>query len=307
MAHSPVSGVFCVGIATLDYVYGLDAIPTSAEKYRAGDLSVVGGGLAANASVAVARLGGKSWLATRLGDDLTGNAIVAELAEEGVRVEHCRQFPGLRSPVSAILVDQQGERLVVSYAEPTMPTDPSWLPAALPDGAGAVLGDTRWDDGAAALFRVARAAGLPAVLDGDRAPAHPDVLRLASHIAFSEQGIAEVTGLGDPQAALMKLGATADNWIAVTMGAEGVIFFENGAIRHVPGFPVKAVDTLAAGDVWHGAFALALAEGQDEVQSIRFASATAALKCTRFGGRKGAPARGEVAQFLRERGPGPVA
>jgi sulfofructose kinase len=302
MAHSPVSGVFCVGIATLDYVYGLDAIPASAEKYRAKDLSVVGGGLAANASVAVARLGGHAWLATRLGDDLTGATIVAELAAEGVKTDHCRRFPGLRSPVSAILVDKAGERLIVSYSEPQMPVDPSWLPRTLPEGAGAVLGDTRWDDGAAAMFRVARAAGLPAVLDGDRAPAHPDVLGLATHVAFSEQGIQEVTGIPDSRAALVHLGRTASNWVAVTMGAKGVLCFRDGVIHHVPGFVVEAVDTLAAGDVWHGAFALALAEGQSELPAIRFASATAALKCTRFGGRKGTPARAEVEQFLRERG-----
>lgn len=302
MNNSPASGVFCVGIATLDYVYGLDAIPTSAEKYRANDLSVVGGGLTANAAVAVARLGGRSWLATRLGDDLTGVSIVAELEAEGVSTDHCRRFPGLRSPVSAILVDKAGERLVVSYAEPAMPVDPSWLPTTLPAGAGAVLGDTRWDDGAAVTFRVARAAGVPAVLDGDRAPAHREVLTLATHVAFSEQGLQEVTGIADARAGLAHLGRTASNWIAVTMGAKGVLYFADGAIRHVPGFDVKVVDTLAAGDVWHGAFALALAEGQGEGQAIRFASATAALKCTRFGGRKGAPARAEVEQFLRERG-----
>lgn len=302
MVHSPVSGVFCVGIATLDYVYGLDAIPASAEKYRARDLSIVGGGLAANASVAVARLGGQSWLATRLGDDLTGAAIVAELEEEGVRTVHCRRFPGLRSPVSAILVDSAGERLVVSYSEPQMPANPSWLPSALPEGIGAVLGDTRWEDGAAAMFRLARERGLPAVLDGDRAPAHPDVLGLATHVAFSEQGLKEVTGIADPRAGMAHLGQAAENWVAVTMGPRGVLYFRDGRIHHLPGFEVTAVDTLAAGDVWHGSFALALAEGQGELQAMRFASAAAALKCTRFGGRKGAPTRAEVEQFLRERG-----
>ena len=301
MKDKSVSGVFCVGIATLDYVYGLDAIPASAEKYRARDLSVVGGGLAANAAVAVARLGGQSWLATRLGDDLTAAAIIAELEEEGVRTGHCRRFSGLRSPVSAILVDSAGERLVVSYSEPQMPVDPSWLPASLPEGIGAVLGDTRWEDGAATMFRVARGRGLPAVLDGDRAPLHPDVLGLATHVAFSEQGLQEVTGIADVRAGLAHLGQGATNWVAVTMGPRGVLYFQDGKIHHLPGFEVTAVDTLAAGDVWHGSFALALAEGQDEIQAMRFASAAAALKCTRFGGRKGAPARAEVEQFLRGR------
>jgi sulfofructose kinase len=71
-------------------------------------------------------------------------------------------------------------------------------------------------------------------------------------------------------------------------------------VIHDPAFPITAVDTLAAGDVWHGAFALGLAEGMPEREAVRFASATSALKCTRFGGRAGAPRRAEVERFLEE-------
>jgi sulfofructose kinase len=166
-----------------------------------------------------------------------------------------------------------------------------------------VLGDTRWSEGAMHCFQLARAAGLPAVLDADRAPGHPDVLRLATHAAFGMQGLAEASGESDPHLGLAKLAQGADNWLAVTMGAAGVLFMHEGKIIHQPGFAVNAVDTLGAGDVWHGAFALALAEGQREPQAVRFASATAALKCTRFGGRAGTPSRPEVEAFLKEHQP----
>jgi len=82
----------------------------------------------------------------------------------------------------------------------------------------------------------------------------------------------------------------------------GMLFLDDGEVLHLPAFPVEAVDTLGAGDVWHGAFALALAEGQGERAAIRFASATAALKCTRFGGRSGTPRREEVERFLAAAG-----
>jgi sulfofructose kinase len=300
-----MTGVLCVGIATLDHVYQVDAMPVHAEKHRARNLLIVGGGLAANASVAVARLGGESALAARLGDDITATAILEGLLEEGVDPTLCRRFDGRRSPVSTILVDAKGERMVISYSDPAMPADPSWLPDRLPVGIDAVLGDTRWDDGSAALFRLARAAGKPAVLDGDRKPAHSDVLRLATHVAFSMQGICEITGVTDPRSALLAYAGTqvlaSDTWLAVTLGGEGVAYLDGGELRHVPGFDVRVVDTLGAGDVWHGAFALALAEGRQPPDAIRFASATAALKCMRFGGRAGAPTRAEVEQFLRER------
>lgn len=299
MAPEPArAGVFCLGIATLDYVYSVETMPTRGEKYRSRGLAVVGGGCAGNASVAIARLGGTCWLATRLADDLTGDQIVADLNADGVDTGFARRVAGLRSPVSAILVDAEGERMVISYSDPAMPEDVEWLPRHLPEAAGAVLADTRWGEGALAALRLARGAGVPGVLDGDRKPPHPDLVGTASHVAFSQQALREVSGEDDPRAGLAKVAAGVPTWLAVTLGKEGVLFIERGEVRHSPAFPVETVDTLGAGDVWHGAFALALAEGQGEEASIRFASAAAAIKCTRFGGRSGAPHRDEVERFL---------
>ncbi|KRE09099.1 hypothetical protein ASE61_02790 [Bosea sp. Root670] len=273
-------------------------MPTRGEKYRSRGLAVVGGGCAGNASVAIARLGGACWLATRLADDLTGDQIVADLAAEGVDAAFARRVAGLRSPVSAILVDAEGERMVISYSDPAMPEDVAWLPSRLPAGAGAVLADTRWGEGALAALKLARAAGVPGVLDGDRRPPHPDLVGTASHVAFSQQALREISGEDDPRAGLSKVAAGVPTWLAVTLGKEGVLFVEGDEVRHSPAFVVETVDTLGAGDVWHGAFALALAEGQAEPAAIRFASAAAAIKCTRFGGRSGAPRRDEVERFL---------
>jgi sulfofructose kinase len=297
-----MAGVFCLGIATLDYVYAVEHLPTRGEKYRARDLALSGGGCAGNASAAIARLGGKSWIATRLADDLTGDRIVADLEADGVDTRFAHRFAGLRSPVSAILVDAAGERMVVSYSDPGVPEAPDWLPPTLPAGADAVLADTRWGEGALAALRLARAAGIPGVLDGDRRPPHPDLLATASHVAFSAQALREVAGEENPRDGLAKLALDAGNWLAVTLGKEGVLFVENGTVAHLPAFAIEAVDTLGAGDVWHGAFALALAEGKSERAAIRFASAAAAIKCTRFGGRVGAPTRDEVERFLAEAG-----
>lgn len=293
-----MAGVFTLGIATLDYVYSVEDMPTRAEKYRSRALAVVGGGCAGNASVAIARLGGRSWLATRLADDLAGDEIVAGLRREGVAIDLALRVPGLRSPVSAILVDAAGERMVISYSDPTMPEETAWLPDALPAGADAVLADTRWGDGALAALALARRCGVPGVLDADRRPPHPDLLATASHVAFSQQALREVSGEDDPRQGLAMMARGAGNWLAVTLGKQGVLFIEDGAVVQIPAFAVETVDTLGAGDVWHGAFALALAEGQTARAAIRFASAAAAIKCMRFGGRAGAPTRREVDDFL---------
>jgi sulfofructose kinase len=297
MAH-----VLCAGIATLDQVFRVDPMPSRAEKYRARDLAVTGGGTAASAAVAIARLGGAVSFYGALGDDRIGDEIVAGLTREGVDCSALRRLPGVRSPLSAIFVDGAGERMLVSYADPALPGPTDWLPQKLPDGIDAVLGDTRWQQGSAHVFRLARAAGVPAILDGDRAPGEvPDLLRLATHVAFSAQAMADLTGLDDPRAALEGFAPSATTWFGVTNGAEGAFFLEGGRIAHVPAFPVDAADTLGAGDTWHGAFALALAEGRSEREAVVFAAAAAALKCTRFGGRDGAPRRAEVEAFLAER------
>jgi sulfofructose kinase len=90
-------------------------------------------------------------------------------------------------------------------------------------------------------------------------------------------------------------------FLAVTNGPEGVYWLDGDAVRHMPAFKVDAVDTLGAGDTFHGAFTLRLAETGDAIESLRFASAVAAIKCTRFGGTSGAPTRDEVDAFLKER------
>lgn len=292
--------VLCVGIATLDQVFRVGAMPTRAEKYRAQDLVVTGGGTAANGAVAIARLGGAVSLYAVLGDDAVGDEIVAGLERENVDCSAVPRLAGVRSPLSAIMVDQAGERMIVSYADPRLPGPPSWLPDRLPEGVDAVLGDTRWQTGSAHFFRLAREAGVPAVLDADRAPQEvPELLGLATHVAFSMQGLRDLTGLGEPRTALAAFGVS-DAWLGVTDGGEGVYYWRDGAIAHEPAFAVEALDTLGAGDTWHGAFALGLAEGMDEPAAIRFASATAALKCTRFGGREGMPRRADVERCLSE-------
>ncbi|WP_342358501.1 PfkB family carbohydrate kinase [Terrarubrum flagellatum] len=293
--------VLCLGIATQDHVYGVPGFPTTGEKHRAHSVEIVGGGIAANASVAVARLGGRALLASRLGEDSTGRNIIEALEAEGVDCSLCRRFPGLKSSSSAVLVDGAGERMVINYADPGIPDDPSWLPADLPRGVQSVMADTRWQAGALRMFGAARAAGAFGVLDGDRAPENRELLSAATHLVFAMQAAREMTGHDDALQAIRAFPAPDHVSLAITDGVRGTYLRQGREIIVTPAFPVTAVDTLGAGDVFHGAFAYALAAGMDELQAIRFSSATAAIKCTRFGGRAGAPRLAEVEAFLRER------
>ncbi|TQV67733.1 sugar kinase [Exilibacterium tricleocarpae] len=296
-----MGGVFCVGHAVQDFVFAMPSIPTRAQKHRASDFSSVGGGPAATAAVVVAKLGGHAQLAARLGDDSVADLIVAELQGYGVDCEQVRRFPGRRSSVSSVVVDARGERLIVNYLDPQLPASADWLPA-LPADAAAVLADTRWPEGAAAMLARAKAAGIPGVLDADLpVPRDTAALAAASHIAFSAPGLADYAGRGDYKSALQEVAAATGAWCCVTLGAGGVFYVAGAHSDHLPAFAVQPVDTLGAGDTWHGAFALALAEGRGEVEAVTFASAAAALKVQRFGGRDGVPSRVEVERLIRSR------
>jgi sulfofructose kinase len=291
--------VLCVGHAVQDFVFTVPVLPDRGAKYRATRFESVGGGPAATAAVTVSRLGGRALLAARVGDDAAAGMIVAELEGYGVDCAHVRRCAGSASSVSAVIVDARGERMIVNHLDPSMPVDATWLQSAGSFGARVVLADTRWPEGAFTALVAARAAGLPAVLDADRpVPADGALLRAATHVAFSSDALADLTGIGDVRLALAEVARGLPGWCCVTAGGDGVYSYVQGEMRHDPAFDVPVVDTLGAGDVWHGAFALALAEGRIETEAVRFASAAAALKVQRSGGRAGVPTRVELDDLL---------
>jgi len=294
--------VLCIGQAVQDFVFSVDEMPAAAEKYRASAFQSIGGGPAATAAVAIARLGGVVRLVARTGDDPIAGLVVTELESYGVDCSLVRRFANCTSSLSAVIVDKAGERLIVNYLDPPLDTTPSWLPHQLPDNINAVLVDTRWLEGALHGLQLARQAGVPAVLDADLpVPADGELLRTATHVAFSAAGLAEYCGDADAARGLQAVDATTDAWCCVTLGGSGTIYMSDGELRKVAAHEVRVTDTLGAGDVWHGAFALALAEGRSTNNAMTFASAAAALKVQNGGGRAGCPTRENVEDLIQQR------
>ena len=291
--------ILCLGHAAHDVIYRVTAVPSRPSKVVAHDVYECGGGMAANAAVAISRLGGRPSYWGRVADDPLGARILAELAHEGVDVATARKVPGARSAPTAILIGEDGERLICSFPNPALDRDATWLPVAGIAEFAAVLTDVRWPEGAALVLDAARAARRPAVLDADVGDPE-QVLRLmacADIVAFSEPGLAAVAGPGTPGEQLARMAVTTPATVGVTLGEAGFLWREGGRERRAPAPVVTSVDTLAAGDVWHGAFTLRLAEGSDLETAAAFANVAAALKCTRPGGRSGAPTRAEVEQY----------
>ncbi|MBT3359088.1 MAG: ribokinase [Rhodospirillales bacterium] len=294
--------VVCLGIAIMDQVFAVENLPSGSGKNFAHDFMEIGGGPAATAAVAAVRLGAQTTLWARVGTDTIGGQIVTELSDYGVDVTGVRAIEGCRSTLASVCVDQTGERGLVSFTDPNLDADPSWLALDIVEKAGCVLADCRWPRGVEAIFGKAREVGVPSLLDGDLTPdkAVIGLAPLASHVAFSQGGLEQFSDTDDPVQGLRIAAQATDGWVCVTLGEKGAIWLEGGEPVHQPGFVVDTVDTVGAGDTFHGALAVALAEKQSIPDAVRFASATAALKCTRFGGRAGIPTRAEVDAYMRK-------
>ena len=296
--------VVCAGLAVIDYVFAIER-PTWGAKQRATAFRAVVGGCAANGTVTVARLGARSRLVAPLGGpaevDTVGDHILGWLKREHVDCASVVRMPGVTSPLSSILIDRAGERSIVTYRDPHFLPSPPSDPDALIADAAAVLVDDHLPDFVLPVAAAARRRGLPVVVDLEKHNPETEKLRaLCTHLVFSADAARATAGTDKLELAVRRIARQTQGFVAATNGGDDTLFVEDGEPQRLPTFKVKAVDTLAAGDVFHAAFTLALAERRSERDALRFASAVAALKCTRFGGIAGAPTRAEVENFLKE-------
>jgi sugar/nucleoside kinase (ribokinase family) len=279
-------------------------MPERGFKVNATHFDEISGGNALNAAIGIVRLGGRASVCGPMGDarEISSRYIFDKLGEEGIETEHIVHMPGLVTPISNIMIDPSGERTIVTFRDPEL-----WN-VHLPDtdkllkDCDAILTESRCAQFCTDLCVEARRRGIPVIVDVDRAMSlREGLLTASSHLVFSSEPLQETAGVADDGEALRKIAKLTPSFLAGTRGAQGTIWLdEDQALQQTPAFPVHTVDTLGAGDVFHGAFALAITEHQELRPALRFASAAAALKCTRFGGAFAAPQRAEVTELLTQ-------
>jgi sugar/nucleoside kinase (ribokinase family) len=294
--------ILCIGIPVRDLTFRVGSIPARGSKENASHFDEICGGNALNAAIGIVRLGGRASICGPMGDarETSSRYIFDQLAHEGIDTKRIVHMPGLVTPISAVMVDPSGERTIVTFRDPEL-----WK-VHMPDtnqlleDCDAILTESRCAAFCTDLCAEARRRGIPVIVDVDRAMSlREGLLNASSHLVFSSEPLQETAGVTDDGQALKKIAKLTPSFLAGTRGPKGTIWLdEQGNLQETPAFPVHTVDTLGAGDVFHGAFALAITEGQDLPEALRFASAAAALKCTRFGGAFAAPQRAEVAELL---------
>jgi len=296
--------ILCIGMPVRDLTFRVPGVPGRGSKENATHFEEICGGNALNAAIGIVRLGGRASVCGPMGDvrETSSRYIFDKLAHEGIETKHIVHMPGLVTPISAIMIDPSGERTIVTFRDPELwkvslpPTE------TLLEDCAAILTESRAAQFCTDLCAEARRRGIPVIVDVDRAMSlREGLLNASSHLVFSSEPLQETADIADDAKALHKIATLTHSFLAGTRGPKGTIWLdENGAIQETPAFPVHTVDTLGAGDVFHGAFALAITEKQELRQALRFASAAAALKCTRFGGAFAAPQRIEVEELLNQ-------
>lgn len=293
--------VLCAGQAAYDLVFSVPFHPASDEKICASDFMAGGGGPAANAAVAVARLGLKAGFTGYLGRDVFGERHLEELKAEGVITDWVLRGTA-PTPLSAVLVKPDGQRALVNYRAHTPPVARDAIHF---DGlkTRVLLLDGHEPHLSMQLVELARARGIPTVLDaGSLHPGTELLGRQVDYLVASERYAQQETGATDPARAVAIL-ARHGQTVVVTLSERGLIWQRGDITGRLTAYPVNAIDSTGAGDSFHGAFAAALALGMDWTPLLRFASAAGALCCTRMGARAAIPHRAEVEALARSAPP----
>jgi sulfofructose kinase len=294
--HMP--SILCAGLIAVDMVFEVDAFPVEGSKNRAESSDIITGGGAMNAASAISSLGGDVALAGVIGDDLFGAFLRQKMQDRRIEDRFVQTAKDAATSRSATMISTDGDRTIVNDRDATL----GLASLALPPGFAfdAALVDTRWPTAAAAIVAAATQAGKPVVVDAEAPVALAQkALDGASHVVFSEQGLAEYAGASTGEA-LAQVAARLGSWCAVTRGPLPVLCHDGARLTEIPTLATTALNTLGAGDVWHGAFTLALAQGRSEGDAALWANAAASLKVRRPVHVEDLPRADEVAAALEQ-------
>ena len=302
------SSILVVGSSNTDMIIKLERIPRPGETILGGAFVTAAGGKGANQAVGAARAGGQVTFIARVGQDMFGDQAVAGFVKDGINVDHVTRDKTSPSGVALIFVAKDGENSIAVAGGANAKLSPADVKKAKPAFAGACVLVMQLEtplETVQAAADLAVKAGVRVILNPAPAQPLPDkLLQQVSVLTPNETEAELLTGIAvtdgaSAAAAAANLRARGVQTVIITLGARGAfVATENGG-QLVPGFKVKAVDTTAAGDIFTGAFAVALAEGKPLELAVRFANAAAAISVTRLGAQPSAPTRRAIDRFLK--------
>ncbi len=299
--------VVVVGSSNADMTVRCRELPLPGQTILGGDFAINPGGKGANQAVAAAKLGAKTQLVARLGNDVFAESSMNSFSRVGLRTDFLIRDENEPSGVALIFVDDNGENQIVVAPGANMHLRPEDLEAARPCINAARTMILQLEIPMETVLHAARIAvesNTRVILNP--APARtlpPELLEYTDILIANETEILVLTGATDVATStaayacrpLLEQGVTH---VITTLGKEGAVVASKDGATTVPGFKIKAVDTTSAGDTFAGALASALAEGKPLEEAVRFANAAAALTATRHGAQIAMPSREEADAML---------
>lgn len=288
--------VLCVGHACYDLVFSITKHPKSDEKISANGLICSGGGPAANAAIAVSKLGLKSAFAGYLGNDIYGEMHKQEFIKHNINTNLLIRGKST-TPLSVTLVKPDGKRALINFKRSTVPIrieaiDFSAIKAKV------ILLDGHEPHISSKLVKSARSHGIPTLLDaGSLHEGTSTLLNQVDYIIAAEKFACQFAD--NCRTALAKLAKLAPA-VIITLGNKGLLWQYRKKSGSLPAFKVQAIDTTGAGDAFHGAFAIALIKGMSWLDALDYASAYGALCCTKIGARTGLVYEKELIAYLKQ-------
>ena len=285
--------VLCVGHACYDLLFSVAEHPKSDEKIFASDLTSSGGGPAANAAIAVSRLGMTAAFAGYLGQDIYGQMHQQEFSDHHVDTSLVVRGSS-PTPLSTVIVKPNGERALINYKGSTLPLSADAIDFSSIQ-AKAILFDGHEPHLSLALLELAKSKNIPTVLDaGSMHEGTSALWNKVDYLVASEKFARQFSADMPSALTLMTKESPA---VVITLGEKGLIWQRGHQSGILAGLPVNAIDTTGAGDAFHGAFAAALSAQMNWTDILHYSSVAGALCCTKIGARQGLPWKEEHSTF----------
>lgn len=297
------SPIVVIGSLNMDLVVRTTRHPQPGETLLGSDFMTFPGGKGANQAVAAARLGGDVRMVGRVGADAFGQVLLSNLVRDKIDTAHVMTTPSAASGVALITLDEMGQNTIVVASGANSLLTPADLHAseAAFTGAAVVLLQLETPlETVACAVELARKNKVKVILNPAPATALSEkLLKQVDYLIPNQSELALLTGVHGVEMAADAMLGLVGGAVVVTLGGDGVYIAAKRAKRQrIPAHPVNVVDTVAAGDAFVGAFAVALAEGKSVRDAAAFGNAAGALAVTRAGAQPSLPNRLELDRFL---------